>query len=69
MITQTIIILISVTFGWILRDIKTKKIVKNVYKAKALARRKIKTHRGVIMEWQRPEEPEKEAEKEARKGL
>ena len=69
MITQAIIILISVAFGYLLRDLEVKKIRKQVQKARVEIRKKTKPKRGVMMEWTRPEAPEKEAEEEARKGL
>ena len=73
MITQAIIIFIAITFGWFLRDLRAKKIVKQIkteaQRVRLGIRKKVKPHRGVMMEWQKPEEPEKEAEREARRGL
>ena len=69
MITQAIIIFVAILFGWFLREFRIKKVKKEAQRVRTFARKKLKPRRGVMMEWQKPEEPEKEAEREARRGM
>lgn len=65
MIIEAIIVLVSVLFGWFLRDLQMKIIKEKVEQIK----KKILPNKSRVLDWTPPQSLEEEAEKKVRKDL